>query len=555
MTRKALLVAVGDYGEYAERLTAPAYEIEQWRDLLSKSPYNFEIMPPLIDGEATRDAVLKGLRDLLSGAKQNDQLLLVFAGHGNLSEGRNREEGEQSLVASPLVSGLKDAAIRESDVQEIFDEIRPPRGTDITFVLECCHSADYGPLVRLRSLTDGFGIAATAIPLAAPPTMDVKNIHSLRTFGEFAERESSYEKPVILAATGKYDLAYEVTYDGIRRMLFSLRLLWWLRQTRDTFLGIRTNINPLHPDFPQEARLGGNASRWSEKFPGEPSGGDQLVKPTQEIETASVNLRVLGLATFVNARGSVPYKARIILPFDEGQYVPSKDRHFACIEIATDDMIGTPSGPLASKWTKRYTKAGVEYTRWSLNGYTVTIQTGNPDRPFYRRPDFENYVPKLTVIAPELEFIDPHPLCFDPAPLLNRLAAFVNLPGGSADVGPPQTEDTIYVRRYSGAKTYGPVRTRRSVKVNIPIVSEYATIVLRPYLDPTQEHLVVNLKPGATILIANAREADITGDGEGDIPREQFLLYYKLAPSPLPDPPLPVVTGIPIDDCTVTDWP
>ena len=569
MNRKALLVGIEDYGPYAERLTAPPYEIEQWRDLLSKKPYKFDIMPPLLNGEATRAAVLNGLRELLRGAKKDDQLLFVFAGHGNLSEGRSPTEGEQSLLASPVASGLKGAEIRESDVEAIFEEYRPPRGTDITCVLDCCHSPDYGKLLQLRNAANGKGIAATAIPLVAPPTMDVNRIRTVRTFGEFAEHESDYEKPVILAATGKYDLAYEVTDNGIRRLLFCLRLLWWLGQTRDTFLGIRKNINPLHPELPQEARLGGNESRWTEKFPGEPSSEDafseieEVMAPPGTSEetvsdTVSVNLRVLGVAAFINARPrSVGYKARLILPYDEGEYVPPADRHFACIEIATDETTEGPSGPLASQYDKKYVRAGIEYTRWSLNGYTVTIQTGDPDQEFQRSPDFERYVPKLIEIAPELQFTEPHERCFDQAPLLNRFAAFVNLPGGYADVGPSQSQDTRYERRDSGEWTFGPIRTRRSVKVSVPVVSEYATIVLRPYLDPNQQHLVVKLKPGATVLIANAREVDITGDEDQDhdIPREQFLLYYKLATKEPPDPPLPIVTGVPIDDCTIVDFP
>ena len=63
------------------------------------------------------------------------------------------------------------------------------------------------------------------------------------------------------------------------------------------------------------------------------------------------------------------------------------------------------------------------------------------------------------------------------------------------------------------------------------------------------------LVAGATILIANARFADIMGDPAGSIPREQFLLFYKLAPAALPDPPLPRINMIPIDECTITDYP
>jgi hypothetical protein len=203
----------------------------------------------------------------------------------------------------------------------------------------------------------------------------------------------------------------------------------------------------------------------------------------------------------------------------------------------------------------RYDRGGMEYKRWRLDGYTVTIQTGDPDQPFQRSAAFVTRVPKLTVLAPELRPYDPDPSCFEQAPLLDRFAAFVNLPGGYADVGTIQSRSTTFERLHTGEKTFGPVDPPISVKVTVKVVTENPTIVLRPYLDPSREDLVVTLTPGATILIANARNADIKGDTAGHIPRDQFRLFYKLAPAEPRNPPVPSVTGVPIDDCTVTDWP
>jgi hypothetical protein len=268
-----------------------------------------------------------------------------------------------------------------------------------------------------------------------------------------------------------------------------------------------------------------------------------------------LNVRVMGMACFVDARSeNAPYKARIILPYDNGQWVRPEDVHHACLVIPTEHIRGVPRGPLASKATQ-YERAGVQYNLWRLDGYTVTIQTGDPDQPFTRSQEFLEHVPKMTVLAPELRPHDPDPSCFDPEPLPDRFAAFVDLPGGEARIGTLRQRPIVYERRHSGKRTFGPVSTPLSAMVNVRVVTDYPTIVLRPYLDPTKEDLVVELASGATILIANARFADIMGDRAGSIPREQFLLFYKLAPAEPPDPPLPRIHMVPLDECTVTDWP
>ncbi|HVG25346.1 MAG TPA: caspase family protein [Thermoanaerobaculia bacterium] len=565
MTRKALLVGVDDYGSYAERLSAPVYEIGQFETLLKARPYKFNSVLLLPNEQATRERVLDELRRLLEGARPDDQLLFYFAGHGSISTPGSGSEAEQSIIVSG--SDLQSASIRESEVRRVFEKARPPLGTDITFILDCCHSAGYADLM-LRNTTGSVNAANSAVPLFAPPATDtIRNFRSIRRFGEFAEGTSvKYEKPVVLAAAGEHEVAYQITKDGRPRMLFTMRLLEWLAETRDTFIGIRDNINPLHREFRQVAQLGGNRARWTEKFPGEPTiferRGDESDEPVVESvgdgETpaaASVNVRVMGLATFVNARvESAPYKARVVLPYDEGLYVTApEDRHYAYLSIPREDMRTPPEGPLARR-AEQYEIGGVEHSLWRLDGYTVTIQTGDPSVPFTRTRAFEDHVPKMTELAPELRPYDPDTSCFEEGPLLNRLAAFVNLPGGVADVGTLRTEATEYVRA-NGTRTYGPVKTPISVKVNVPVATEYVTIVLRPYLDRLREDLIVELNAGATILVANARKVDVLGDPGGDIPKEQFLLYYKLAPAVPRDPPLPAVTGVPRDDCTVTDWP
>ncbi|MCU1347798.1 MAG: caspase family protein, partial [Acidobacteria bacterium] len=81
MTKKALLVAVGDYQGFAPRLKAPVYELKEWHGLLQNT-YQFSEITSLPDRQATRTAVIAAFRALVTNAKAEDELLLIFGGHG-----------------------------------------------------------------------------------------------------------------------------------------------------------------------------------------------------------------------------------------------------------------------------------------------------------------------------------------------------------------------------------------------------------------------------------------------------------------------------------------
>lgn len=563
MTRKALLVAVGEYGEHAERLDGPEYELGQWQQLLATKPYKFDEVIPLLD--PSLDTVIEKLETLLDGATDKDELLFVAMCHGMLVESSTEGEDEQALIMNPAGVGLEAAALRESRVKKIFRDKAPPKGTRIEFFVDSCYSGDYGSVMRLRKLAR-VGVVASAVPLFIPNDRDVRS-RPIHAFGEFAEPRApgEYEKPVILAATSPDGLAYEVTYDGIRRLVFTKHLLDALPQIHDTFTNVHEAIKYLDADIDQVASLSGNALRWNDKFPHPASpkveGPDSVPEIKQETNptvteavTASVNLRVLGIACFIDARGKIgAHKARIVLPYDNKEFIDHPNQqHFAWMEIATEDLAEPLQGSLAHLGCT-YQRNGEQYTRWRLDGHTMSVQTADFETPFERSARFAAHVPKLIDVEPLLKTVPPDDSCFKEHPLLNRFAAFVNIAGGHVDVGSIDPRKITY-KRSDGSSTLKDITTPRTVIVNIPVVSDYPTIVLRSYFHD-KPVLTAKLQPGATVLIANARDIDITGNGAGNVPAKQFRQYYKVAIKETKDPPLPFTPLIPSDDCTVTDYP
>lgn len=585
MTRRALLVGINDYGKFAS-LKAPVPEMERWEKRLLATPYSFDkvVRPP--ETELTVKRVLAELEDLIAVAhedadKKDTQLLFIFAGHGSIRPGKRPNEADGSLIVrpdGPNPEDLRDAAVTESAIEAIFATVKPPRGTDITFVLDTCFAANYGDpaLFRLSGDREGGGLVPLYLP--PPPEIFANGFPPVREVGWFAEHEySDYEKPIVVAASGELQPAYELSLGKKRRLLFSARALERLERKHDRFDALIRNINPLLKGIPQQATLRGNKARAGEKFPGEPDDknksaivvADSAQKPesvasdsptskaTEGKSMDSIDMRILGFGCFVNTRDPENdlYTARIVMPYDD--IGTDDDRHIAFLEIPRDEMDGDPEG-LEPTW--KYPRGGgssVEFWRWDFDGHQISIVGGDQSLGFVRSSSFERHVPKITVIAPELRPRNPRVECFEATPRPDLFTAFLDIPSGSVTAGAAlQNVETLFKRPAGTEPPVGPIRTPVTVTVNIPIISgESPTIEVREY-NSEAVVLRVRVKIGSVLLAGNAREKDITGDGTGSAPPELFSLFYKLANLPLPpNLPLPIPVAVPIDACSVTDWP
>ncbi len=551
MKKKALLVAVGSsYEGHAKVLKAPEYELTQWRQLLSVEPYQFEVTPLL---DPPLDLVVHHLRILLTEPAEDDELLFVAMCHGKTLRTQSPGHMEEALIMNPAGVGIDAAALRESTLRNLFEELRPPNRTRVDFFIDACYSGGYGSPLPQNVLATGR--LASAIPLGLPA--DIPSGVSVARFGDFARatvHAHDYAKPVLMAAAEKDKFAWELDFGGRRRLLYTKRLLESLRRRYDTFRNTHRAIQPLDEGVDQVPVLAGNASRHDEKFPYPLNAeGLESVGATNVTNDTHVSLRVMGIACFINARDMIgANKARIVLPYDDRPHADPKEKHIAVMEIATEDILAILVNSYPGE--PPYLRAGEEWTRWMLNGHTVEVEGAVFGQPFVRK-GFDVHVPKLIDIAQELAPFPPHWTCFEEAPLMPRFAGFVNLLCGEAELGSIRTIPVHYERKNSPEPPSRDYYTPRSVRVKIPINGDDATIVLRSRLNPSQTRLEVKVRSGAEILIANAREIDITGNGAGNVPEEQFLLYYKVAEDVPEPPPLPKSPSIPSDDCTVTDYP
>jgi len=554
MQRKVLMAAVNDYQGFAPDLSAPVKEVSKWQSLLSRPPYNMTILPPLINGGATRLKVLAGLKSLLTDARANDQLFFACFAHGSLVKKVKRgakKALEEAIIFFPDGDpNLQNAALRKSDIASVLEETRPPKEANFVFLIESCFASAF--------------VDRDSIPLFIPPPESI----DLRSFDGQVDRfedlaiqgvAEDVAMPIIVAACGERESAYEISEAGERRLLFSLRAVDRLRRNWDTYDDFIENIKPLRPKYPQTPRVIGSAERTSRRFLGEglPS-SEGAAAETSATGSASatasfsrsIRMRVLGMACFIEPNESSTFAARIVLPYDN--IGSGSTWHFAFIEVADEDSTWTGVEP-----QKQYYRGGVNYSRWNLSGHRLDLANPDTSYPFARTSSFQGNVPHMTEITPELANDPPYPYpypsdrCYDTYPDAQLFGAFFDLDSGNADTG-ELGDEIIFTRQYGEDPTYGPVTAPLSVIIDLPFTGENAILLIS---SSDGRNTQIFLKDRASIVVGVAREEDITGHGSGEVPREHFLIYYNLVdPKPL-NPGLPSKQEVPINACTVTGYP
>jgi hypothetical protein len=102
----------------------------------------------LVDGEASRDAILAGFRDwLIEGTKKGDRVIFYFAGHGAQVEDESGDEGDDKfdevLVPSDTKGELEgpeaglSGFITDDEIGKLIEELP---GRQVMMIVDACHS-------------------------------------------------------------------------------------------------------------------------------------------------------------------------------------------------------------------------------------------------------------------------------------------------------------------------------------------------------------------------------------------------------------------------------
>ena len=154
--RHALLVGIGDYiHDNVDDLDGPPHDVRSLERVL-RDDWAFDRVTSLIDRDATRDAILDALDELIRDTRPGDHVFLYFSGHGTSAfEGRDRARAPSVLAAGldPGTGGLFPADLDPAspDAAERLlvgrRDLRPrlqqlDRGRDVFVVFDACYSGN-----------------------------------------------------------------------------------------------------------------------------------------------------------------------------------------------------------------------------------------------------------------------------------------------------------------------------------------------------------------------------------------------------------------------------
>jgi hypothetical protein len=112
-------------------------DAKDWRDLLVES-FDFPAtnVTVITDAEATREAMIDGLKGLVDGSSEGDVLVFTNSSHGSYIADESGDEETYDEVLCPYDTNVE--VLSDDDLRGILGQL--PQGVSMTIILDSCHS-------------------------------------------------------------------------------------------------------------------------------------------------------------------------------------------------------------------------------------------------------------------------------------------------------------------------------------------------------------------------------------------------------------------------------
>lgn len=148
--KKALLVGI-NYTHTFDELRGGVNDALNVGQLLVRD-HGFNQVRYVTDRAATVSNIIDALHWLTYGAQPGDVLLFYFSGHGTQVRSTVEPDALDEVIC-PIDTDWHEKVITDNQLNAIFDPV--PNGTNITVILDCCHSGS--GLDQNRTLYDSTG--------------------------------------------------------------------------------------------------------------------------------------------------------------------------------------------------------------------------------------------------------------------------------------------------------------------------------------------------------------------------------------------------------------
>jgi hypothetical protein len=141
MAKRALCVGINDYPGVGSDLRGCVNDANAWADLLRQN-FGFPDanVTLLLDGQATKAAILDNLSAMIKGATAGDHLVFTNSSHGTyVADADGDESGEEFYDEALCPYDCAENLIVDDELRELFAQL--PKGVKLTVISDSCHSA------------------------------------------------------------------------------------------------------------------------------------------------------------------------------------------------------------------------------------------------------------------------------------------------------------------------------------------------------------------------------------------------------------------------------
>lgn len=134
-TARKLALCIGIDSYAGQPLSGCVNDSKRWADTLDGLGFQVK---RIIDREATRTAIVQGLRELIVNAREGDELVFQYAGHGTQVDDDDGDEASGFDQAFVPIDVDKGALLLDDDFYRETEALR--KGAFLTMFMDCCHS-------------------------------------------------------------------------------------------------------------------------------------------------------------------------------------------------------------------------------------------------------------------------------------------------------------------------------------------------------------------------------------------------------------------------------
>lgn len=129
----ALCIGIDSYA--GQPLSGCVNDSNRWADALNSLGFT---VTRIVDRDATRAAILQGLRSLIAKGREGDELVFQYAGHGTQVEDDDNDEADGFDEAFVPIDYNQGRLLLDDDFHKETEALR--RGAHLTMFMDCCHS-------------------------------------------------------------------------------------------------------------------------------------------------------------------------------------------------------------------------------------------------------------------------------------------------------------------------------------------------------------------------------------------------------------------------------